>query len=96
MKLISYEIEEDDWADEPRDGGLVVFLKMSDGSVRWSVFHSPSTLAVSGDLIEGTNVRIHGGAEHLIVLSILTRSTVGEALRHLEATGKLLEFSRRC
>ena len=96
VRVQSIEFEEPEWVDAPRDGALIVFLHLSDGSIRWCFFHSPETLRKSGDLLPDTDVRIHGGANHMIVLSTLTRETVRVAIKHLDDTHQLLEFSRSC
>ena len=96
MSLLRYELEEGVWDDEPSRGALFVYFHMSDGQVRWSFIHSPETLAASGDWVGESKVRIHGGANHMIVLSSRTPASVDAAINYLTRTGQLLAFSRPC
>jgi len=80
---------------ETQDTGTIeVELHMRDGSRRWCYFMTPTALAVCGDWIAGTQVRIHYGAPHMIVVAErLTEDLIERALQHIASAGDLEKCS---
>jgi hypothetical protein len=75
-------------------GAIEVELHMRDGSRRWCFFMTPAALAACGDWIDGTQVRIHFGAPHMIVVAgRLTEDLIEQALEHLARAGDLEKCS---
>jgi len=56
---------------------------------RWLFFATPELLASVGDYVDGTNVRIHLGEPHMIVVSEISREIVDKVLRTLFEQGEL-------
>jgi hypothetical protein len=84
--LRSYAIDDLAGADE---GAVEVHVTLADERRRWCFFITPTALAVCGDWVEGTRVRVHLGELHMIVVSELTTEIIERVLRELEATGDL-------
>jgi len=91
--IASYRIE--DRLDRPEEGAVEVVLELSDGQRRWCFFLTPARMSLVGDWVDGTQVRVHLGAEHMIVVSELTPDIVDRVLRELDAKGLLLTHTRR-
>jgi hypothetical protein len=90
--IASYRIE--DRLDRPEEGAVEVVLQLSDGQRRWCFFFTPERMALVGDWIEGTQVRMHLGVTHMIVVAELTPEIIDRVLRELDAKGLLLEHTR--
>lgn len=58
---------------------------------RWLFFATPSLLASVGDYVDGTNVRMHLGEKHMIVVSELNPEIIAKVLKQLELSGELEE-----
>jgi hypothetical protein len=56
---------------------------------RWLFFATPDLLAAVGDLVEGTQSRLHLGERHMIVVSDLSSAVIDSVLRQLADTGEL-------
>jgi hypothetical protein len=88
----SYKIEDDlALADNL---GIEVTVTLTDGQFGWCFFMTPRALANCGDLVEGTQVRVHPGVPHMIVVSELSQDIIERVLRQLEAGGELVEHIR--
>ena len=75
-------------------GAIEVELQMRDGSRRGCFFMTPTALAACGDWIAGTQVRIHYGAPHMIVVAgRLTEDFIEQALQHIASAGHLEKCS---
>ncbi len=75
-------------------GAIEVELHMRDGIRRWCYFVTPTALAACGDWIEGTHIRIHYGAPHMIVVAgRLTEEIIGQALMHIASGGEIEKWS---
>lgn len=73
---------------------IEVMLHMCDGTRRWCFFMTPSALAACGDWIDGTQVRIHYGAPHMIVVAgRLTEDTIEQALQQIARAGEIEKCS---
>lgn len=91
-KLVSFVIEDDLSTQTKR--AIEVALKMVDGTTRWCFFMRPEALATCGDWVDGTKVRFHYGAPHMIVLgNELTEEMIERALRHIDKRGELEQCS---
>ena len=54
----------------------------------------PSALATVGDWVDGTEVRVHLGVPHMIVVSEISQDIIERILRRMERDGELLEHIR--
>lgn len=59
------------------------------GRKRWLFFATPQLLSSVGDWVPGTQVRLHLGERHMIVVSDISPVVIDAVLRHLEAEGEL-------
>ena len=73
---------------------IEVQILFSDGQRRWCFFTTPEALRQFGDCMNGTTIRIHYGAPHLIILGQLDASVINQALRYIESQGELLVCTR--
>lgn len=64
--LESYKIE-DDLSTQGTEA-IEVILKLKSGEQRWCFFMTPKALTRCGNWIEGTKIRFHYGASHMIVV----------------------------
>lgn len=81
---------------ETQDAGAIeVTLHMADGSRRWCYLMTPTALASCGDRLDGTTVRIHYGAPHMIVVAgRLTEDIVDRVLRRMARAGDIEKCSQ--
>jgi hypothetical protein len=82
------EVRLEDSLDHTDTAAVSVEVRFSDGARRWCSFALPEALARFGDTLPGTAVRIHTGA-NLIILTELTAATIRLALRTLLEQGQL-------
>ena len=75
-------------------GAIEVTLTFSDGSKRWCFFMTPQTLAAVGDFVPGTQVRVHYGAPHMVVVSEISADIIEKTIRLLEAEIELESCTR--
>jgi hypothetical protein len=66
------------------------------GQKRWLFFATPSVLATAGDFVEGTQIRLHLGERHMIVVSELNETVIDKVLRHLHDAGELASRTLPC
>jgi len=94
MKLERYEVLDpvDDLTSNP--GAVEVRLRLESGQERWCFFMTPDRLQTVGDILPGTDTRIHHGAEHMIVLTSLTSDSIDLAIRYLCESDQIMESSR--
>jgi hypothetical protein len=85
--LRSYTIDGD--LASADQGAVEVTVTFTDERRRWCFFITPAALASVGDWVEGTQVRLHLGEVHMIVVTELSRDVVERVLRQLEADGEL-------
>jgi hypothetical protein len=69
---------------------IEVHVQLSDGQERWCFFVTPASLTQSGDWIDGTTIRIHYGAPHMIIVDQINAEIIEQALHHIEVQGELL------
>lgn len=56
---------------------------------RWLFFATPQLLASVGDCVPATQVRLHLGERHMVVVGELSVAIIDAVLRQLHATGEL-------
>jgi hypothetical protein len=79
--MLSYII--DDPIAEPPSAAVEVTIDFGGGRKRWCVFVTPEQLASVGDWVDGTQVRVHLGVPHVIVVSDLNEDIIDRVLRRL-------------
>ena len=84
--MLSYTI--DDPITNPLPSSVEVTIDFS-GRKRWLFFATPELLGSVGDYVEGTQVRLHLGERHMIVVSELSEAVIDAVLRQLHADGEL-------
>jgi hypothetical protein len=76
---------------------IEVTIQLSNGERRWCFFFTPKALSECGDIIEGTNIRYHYGASHMIVVSgLLTQEMISKVLLQIYEQGDLLTSTLQC
>ena len=78
----------DDPSDSPSAGCVEVTIGFPAGK-RWLFFVTPGHLARVGDFVAGTQVRLHLGERHMIVVSELSPAVIDAVLRQLAGAGEL-------
>jgi hypothetical protein len=78
----------DDAIVEPLTCSVEVTIDFG-GRKRWLFFATPELLASVGDYVLGTNVRLHLGERHMIVVSKLSVEVIDAVLRQLYSAGEL-------
>jgi len=91
--LKSFTIDDDLAAQDT--GAIEVTLNLADGNRRWCYFMTPVALSACGDWVEGTQVRYHYDAPHMIIVvaATLNHALIERVLRDLEKQGLLLKCS---
>lgn len=65
MKIELIEIE--DSIESHKTMAIEVSVVTSEGDRSWCFFLTPEGISASGDFIEGTKVRFHYGAAHMVI-----------------------------
>jgi hypothetical protein len=78
----------DDAIESPLTASVEVTIDFPSGK-RWLFFVTPAQLATVGDFVEGSQVRVHFGERHMIVVSELTPEVIDAVLRELMRSGDL-------
>ena len=78
----------DDQIETPLTCSVEVTIDFPAGK-RWLFFVTPQLLASTGDLVEGTESRLHLGERHMIVVSELSPSVIDSVLNQLAEMGEL-------
>jgi hypothetical protein len=87
--IVRVEIEDD--LSTQDQGAIEVVVTLSNGARRWCYFMTPTALQACGDWIDETQVRIHHGTPHMIVLSeTLTDDLIRLALQFIDSRGQIL------
>jgi len=83
----SYTIDDDlSGADA---GAIEVTVTLADERRRWCFFMTPQALAACGDWVPGTQVPMHLGEPHMIVVREVSRPIIEAILRLIEREGEL-------
>lgn len=81
--------------DTQDSSAIEVLLHMRDGTQRACFFMTPAALTACGDWIDGTQIRIHFGSPHMIVVAgRLTQDTIERALQHIARAGEIEKCSQ--
>jgi hypothetical protein len=87
MNIESIEIE--DPIEFHVKGAIEVSVLMASGEKRWCFFFTPEGMSACGDWIEGTKVRFHFGASHMILVSEISELIIKSALMDIDKQGKI-------
>lgn len=87
MNILSIEIE--DPIEHHKTGAIFVTVVMSTGEKRWCFFFTPEGMSSCGDFIEGTSVRFHYGASHMILVSEISQAIIESELKNIEKLGEI-------
>jgi hypothetical protein len=68
---------------------IEVTVTLTDERRRWCFFTTPRALASCGDWVPGTQVRLHLGEPHMIIVGELSVAIIEQVLREIERTGEL-------
>ncbi len=71
------------------EGAVEVTVELQNGQRRWCFFITPESLSKVGDYIPQTNVRIHLGVSHMIVVSQLDKTIIEKTLQLIDTEGGL-------
>ncbi len=75
--------------------GIVVSVVLKSGERRWCFFFNPEAFACCGDWIAGTQIPIHYGSPHMIVVgATLTEDLIHKAIDDLESKDMILACTR--
>jgi len=85
--MLSYKI--DDPIEEPLTGAVEVTIDFGADGKRWCFFVTPQLLASVGDWLDETEVRVHVGEPHMIVVSELSEGSIDRVLSQLYDEGEL-------
>jgi hypothetical protein len=85
-EVIQYSV--DDPITDPLTCSVEVTVEV-EGQKRWLFFVTPQLLASVGDFVEGTQVRLHLGERHMIVVSELSESVIDKVLSSLYDAGEM-------
>ncbi len=88
--MLTYTI--DDAITNPLTTSVEISLNL-DGQQRWLFFVTPELLANVGDYVEGTEVRVHFGVKHMIIVSELSLPVIDKVLQQLYESGELASRS---
>ena len=86
-QVVPYTI--DDPITDPLTSTVEVTIDF-EGQKRWLFFATPQLLASVGDFVDGTQIRLHLGERHMIVVSELSETIIDRVLGSLHASGELL------
>lgn len=83
----------DPFIDTPA-AAIEVDLVLSDNQRRWCFFATPQALLAFGEVVDGTNVRMHSGTPHMIIVSIISPHIIEQTLRYIERQGRLFACTK--
>ncbi len=86
--MLPYTI--DDAITDPLTRSVEVTIDFG-GRKRWLFFATPQLLASAGDWVPGTQIRLHLGERHMIVVSKLSATIIDAVRRRLHAAGELAD-----
>lgn len=72
---------------------IEVTVTLPGGEHRWCFFMTPEALRACGDLVPSSNVRVHLGAPHMIVVSRLDENVIRTVLSDLSDQGALVRHT---
>ncbi len=87
MSKISY-IEIDDPINQTNHA-IEVTITLKDGTKRWCFFMTPDISRNCGDFVKDTNVRIHKGVNHMLMVSEVSRDIIYKVLNNIDEEGDI-------
>ena len=92
--LKSIKIEDDLSIQDTK--AIEVIIELDSGERRWCFFMTPKALQSCGDWIDGTKIRFHYGAPHMIVVAAtLDGDLIEKTLRDIDQQGDILLCSQK-
>ena len=82
-------IRREDPIELSKTGAIEVLVNLKNGESRWCFFFTPEGAAACGDWIDGTKVRFHYGASHMIFVSEISEEIIHAALKDIEQKGEI-------
>jgi hypothetical protein len=89
-----HQIKITDTIDDSQTSSIEVEVELSNGQHRWCFFVTPELLAKQGDFIEGTEVRLHYGVPHMVVVSEISEDIINQAVLEIYRQGALIDCSQ--
>ena len=77
-----------------KTAAIEVLVTLQNGERRWCFFFTPEGAGACGNWIEGTKVRFHYGASHMIIVSEISEAIVRGALKDIEKQGLINECTK--
>ena len=71
------------------NSAIKVVVELQNGQRRWCFFMTPQALSCCGDWLPDSQVCVHYGAPHMIVVSEISREIIVKALKNIEEAGEL-------
>jgi len=90
--IVNIEIE--DPIELSKTGSIEVIVTLDTGERRWCFFYTPEGAGACGNWIEGTKVRFHYGASHMIIVSEISETIIRAALKDIEKQGLINECTK--
>jgi len=90
--IASIEIE--DPIELSKTASIEVIVTLQNRERRWCFFFTPEGAAACGNWIEGTKVRFHYGASHMIIVSEISETIIRAALKDIEKQGLINECTK--
>jgi hypothetical protein len=94
MRIASIEIQ-DDLAISTH-AAIEVVINFDDGRRNWCYFFTPQGASTAGDWLPGTEVRVHFGNPHMILISEISSELIEKTLRHIESKNLLESCTKPC
>jgi hypothetical protein len=91
MRLKSFTI--DDPLDLASRSAVEVTVTFDTGDRRWCFFFTPEGLSRCGDFLDGSDIRLHLGVPHMLVLTRVDGQIIERVLTTLDAKGELVEHT---
>jgi hypothetical protein len=96
MKNILKSIKIEDELSIQDTAAIEVIIELDSGERRWCFFMTPKALQSCGDWIDGTKIRFHYGAPHMIVVAAtLDGDLIEKTLRDIDQQGDILLCSQK-
>jgi len=87
-------IEIEDPIELSKTGAIEVIVTLETGERRWCFFFTPEGAGACGNWIEGTKIRFHYGASHMIIVSEISETIIHAALKDIEKQGLINECTK--
>jgi hypothetical protein len=91
ITMLPYTI--DDTIDNSLTSTVEVTIDFGNAQKRWCFFITLNQLATNGGFVDGTNIRMHLGVSHMIIVSELNETVIKNVLEQLFEEGRLTEHT---